>query len=286
MTQLLDLPSEILVLILEEVGGRNLRRSTSYLTMCRKWYEAARAVYLSGLDVSKIQIHGCDIDNISGKWNRSSQRSLIHKNTRELGVRLFGHWWDQNSKAMMDESNEDKPNEPPAEFSNAEGRRAVMQWQRNVLDPNMKRIFHNLKNLEVLGRVSLETVLDASDEVGPQWPYLNSSTIATFLNNLPITKDLMHLTLDICSGLNYDEPNDAHICEELARILPRLETVRLRLKLICPSIFDLPIDITAEDIRLKSLVIKLHLPMFQDTSHLTPSCCTTMQGSHDPTYCQ
>lgn len=206
MAHILDLPSEILVLIPEEVVGRNLRRSVSNLTMCRKWFEAARAVYVPGINVSKVRIHGCDFGSIASKWNSSHQRTLLYKNTRKLRVRLLGHWWDQKSKSTLDRSDssddyEDEMNEPPAEFSTPEGRRAVMQWQRNVLDPSMKELFQDLNRYGVLERVLLETVLDASDEIGPQLVYLNSSTVARFLRNLPVTKDLRHLTLDLCSGL-------------------------------------------------------------------------------------
>lgn len=281
-TQLLDLPSELLVLIFEELGGRELRRSALNLTVCRKWFQAAHSVYLSGLETSNIHIYGCDIGDLSRKWSYQNKRVLMHRNTRELRIQLLGHWWDYNSKALTEDDAEAtrEGNEPPAEFAAPQGQKEVREWQKKILLPAMNELFGDLSRFGQLQRVSLECLLEFDNHNGPQWEYLTSSTIATFLRNLPIAHDLRSLTLDLCSGLNYDEINDAHICEEVAQVLPRIEDVRIRLRLICPSIFELQETLQAGDVRLKRLVIKLHLPAFRWTNYCS-KYCTAVDNSNN-----
>jgi hypothetical protein len=47
MVQLIDLPAELLTLIAEEVGGRNLRQNVRNLTLCRKWYDVSASGLLA-----------------------------------------------------------------------------------------------------------------------------------------------------------------------------------------------------------------------------------------------
>ncbi|KAK3709405.1 hypothetical protein LTR37_010966 [Vermiconidia calcicola] len=276
----IDLPQELLDLVAEEVGGRNLRRNVSNLTICRKWYDASHAVYLTGLDHSETRIHGCDLGHFNERWSHLEQRKLMHRNTRNLDVRLLGHWWDEASKrAIIDGSEGEEDNAAPAEVVGQEGQKALNRWQADVLRPCLAKLFRDLSHFQVLEIMSLETVFDVAEARGPQWPYLYSSAAASFLRCLPLTQDLKKLTLDLCSGLNYDEVEDAHICEEMARILPRIENVRLRLRIICPSIFEFSNHPEPRDIRLRSLVIKLHLPTFDHSVQLSSTCCTETQGS-------
>ncbi|KAK3690587.1 hypothetical protein LTR37_019083 [Vermiconidia calcicola] len=278
--KLMDLPLELLVLVAEEVGGRNLRRDVSNLTTCRKWYDAAHAVYLTGLDHSETRIHGCDVDHLNERWSHLEQRKLVYKNTRKLNIRLLGHWWDEHSKqAIIDGSEGKEDNEAPAEVVGQEGQKALNRWQADVLRPFLATLFGDLSHLEVLESISLGTLFDVFVAQGPQWPYLDSSAVARFLRCLPLTQDLKNVTLDLCSGLNYDEVEDSHICEEVARILPRIDNVRLRLGIICPSIFEFSKHPEPHDVRLRSLVIKLHLPTYHHSVQLSSTCCTETQGS-------
>ena len=151
MTQLLDLPVEILVLIFEEVGGRNLRRNLFNLTLCHKWYEAAHEVYLSGLDLDKVDVLGCNVSDVAGKWKTASQRQLMRKNTCEFRTRLLGHWWDSVFKeASVDydeghDSGNDQNGLPP-EFNTTEGRKALMRWQENTVNPSLKEAISRSQN--------------------------------------------------------------------------------------------------------------------------------------------
>ena len=293
MTQLLDLPPELLSLIFDELGGRELRRDVSNLTVCWKWYEASHGVYLSGLDVGRVRIHGCDIDDLAVDWSSPTQRPLMHRNTRTLQFLLLGHWADQAMKAAFERCDSDddeldmtykQPNDTPSLVSR-EGRYALRGWQRDSLNPSLKEVFGDLSQFRALEHLLLENLLNTTEAAGHQFEYIYSSTIASALRNLPLTQDLKSLTLDLCPSLDYSEVDDAHMCEDLAMILPRIQNVRVRLKLICPSLFEPSPDLTPSEIRLQSLVIKLHQPQFPDTRHLTAKSCTAMQGSQNSTYC-
>ena len=283
MTQLLDLPTELLILILEQLGGRELRRNASNLTICRKWFPAAHPVYLSGLETGNIRIHGCGIGDLAGKWSYSGEWVLMHRNTRELWMRQLGHWWDQNSKAALEswqgigEAEEVPINQPPEGLNYLDIIKAATWWQSTTLTPALDELFGDLRHFEALECLSLESLLDTNQDTGPQCGHLYSSAVATLLRNLPILHDLRSLTIDLCAGLNYDEKDDAHICEELAKVIPHIEDVRLRLKLICPSIFELQPDIGSSAVKLTSLKIKLHQPPFEMATIYTSTSCTAIQ---------
>lgn len=90
---LLDLPTEILVLIFEELGGMKLRSNdgAARLTVSRKWYEAAYAVYLSGVSLSNVNLGASGLNNAHLPPVGSQGRRLMHRNTRTLRLRLQGH---------------------------------------------------------------------------------------------------------------------------------------------------------------------------------------------------
>ena len=176
-------------------------------------------------------------------------------------------------------------NEYPPEFEaspSMEVGRAVKRWRDDILSPTLDELFTNLRHLEELEEVKLDTVLDVEEAMGPQLPYIKSSLAASFIRNLPIASNLKKLTLDLCSGLDYDESEGAHLCDELSPLLHRIEVVRLRLRMICPSLFKLPANIDAKDIKLESFVLKMHQPQFEFSPRRTPASCFSMTSSHAP----
>lgn len=97
--------------------------------------------------------------------------------------------------------------------------------------------------------------------------------------SLPVLRDLCHLTLDI-AGLDLgSDTGTRHICDDLARVLPTISNVRLRLPRICADIFDLPASLTPSSIQCKSLVIKLHQPQHGLNGSYRTSVCGHDSGS-------
>ena len=65
--------------------------------------------------------------------------------------------------------------------------------------------------------------------------FFKRETLGTLVSSLP--RSCTALSLDT-RGEDRDVPGTGHLCEALHKILPRLEHLRLRLALLCPSIFS------------------------------------------------
>ena len=81
---LLDLPPEIVLLIAEYIGSKELRSSTDYLLISKAWYYAVLPVYLSGLQLSTIYVLSNDLE----KFPRPNTRSLISQAIQNTVTRL------------------------------------------------------------------------------------------------------------------------------------------------------------------------------------------------------
>ncbi|KAK4508421.1 hypothetical protein PRZ48_002159 [Zasmidium cellare] len=296
MSRLMNLPTELLCQILEEVGGSHLRRDngSARLCVCRKWYEAARPVYLSGLETTNINIFGHNLGDLETKYSYSDLRPLMHKNTRELRIRLLGHYWDEPSSTAFNTDFEDDDeeggaagpptplNEPPIDFELPEYIASLSEWRDNTLRPQLETFFTDLRHFEALETLTFEASADpeVGHERGPHWDYLYQSTVLTFLHNLPLTHDLSSLTLDI-SGLRTGllEADSHHLCTSIAKILPRIENVRLRMHTLCPTIFSLDEDLQPTDVKIKTLIIKIHHPTFRYTDEARVQRCPESPGT-------
>lgn len=285
MSRLTDLPTELLCQILEEVGGRHLRRGKGSARLCvsRKWYAAARPVYLSGLEVTKINIFGHNLGDLDTKYSHTGLRPLMHKNTRELRIRLLGHYWDEASSTEPSGHGDDL-NEPPFDFILPEHAVALEDWRDKTLRPHLNALFTDLHHFEALKTLIFEATADAEvgHERGPHWDYLYQSTVLTFFHNLPITHDLTYLTLDISglrNGVLNDVHADTHFCTSIANILPRIKNVRLRMHTLCPTIFNIDETLTHESVKLTTLIIKLHLPTLLHTDEARLQPCPQMRGT-------
>jgi hypothetical protein len=203
---ILELPTELLVLILEEVGGRELRRGHGVgarrLTVCRRWYRAARAVYLSGLEFANVMIKGHSLESFNTSLRSGSARSLMHKNTRNLHIRSYGHWWDTKDFRTDDDSGRAHEKLPPVVFDpddskRVEGSVKVEDWQSQEMMPSLDRIFEDLKSFTALEIVQVDFFTELIPERGPQWGYLPVRTLHRLYQNLPFGYDLTTLSIDI-----------------------------------------------------------------------------------------
>lgn len=102
---------------------------------------------------------------------------------------------------------------------------------------------------------------------------MTSDLIEYLFSNLPLHHSLKELTLDLLSGVSYSDGGDFHLCERLSPLLHRLEAVRLRLPTICPLLLKLPQGVQCDEIRLKSLAIRLYLPLTSGNDVLAAKCC-------------
>ncbi|KAK1824794.1 hypothetical protein LTR12_000851 [Friedmanniomyces endolithicus] len=272
MPTLQTLPVELLILVSEHLGGRELRRGkdsgTQRLTLFRNWYDAARSVFASGMDLTTVRVYSYNAKHLSrGQWSYASGQSrLMHKNTRTLSLGFVGNWYDEEESLLH------------IEFMNGEGATVAAgshEWRSRSLAPILEELFNDLGNFEALESLSVEAMKEEPryDKFQTQ-VHLFPQTLRVLLRSLPVAHNLTILTLDT-TGTNITadaeiQTQHEHIClcSSLAAILPLIPTIRLRLPRICPALFpQLPTTTNSplppeHIIKAQNLILKLHLPTF------------------------
>lgn len=229
MTRLLDLPSELLSLILEEVGGGELRKNVDNLTICRKWYNAAHSIYVSGGHLRNINLKGCNINRLADVGSYSGQRRLMLKNTRSLHIRLLGHWRDQTSENEFELFADDTEglehgrrdrevlDNDPYVFGQRTEWDALRDWRENTLLPRLHELSQDLPNFSFLESFTFESVSGTQNNGKPLSYYLEGTDLSMLVGGLCKMKNLKHLTLDVCSGISIQSQHD---CLLLTQLIP------------------------------------------------------------------
>ncbi|KAK0874095.1 hypothetical protein LTS02_000477 [Friedmanniomyces endolithicus] len=288
MPTLQTLPVELLILISEHLGGRELRRGkdsgTQRLTLFRNWYDAARSVFASGMDLATVRVYSYNADYLSqGRWTYASgQRHLMHKNTRTLSLGFVGNWYDEEESLLHIEfmkgeggtvavSGYEGTTIPSADHSANQA--GSHEWRSRSLAPILEELFNDLGNFEALESLSVEAMKEEPryDKFLTQ-VHLFPQTLRILLRSLPVAHNLTTFTLDT-TGTNITaeaeiQTQHEHIClcSSLAAILPLIPTIRLRIPRICSALFpQLPTTTNSplppkHTIKARSLILKLHLP--------------------------
>ncbi|KAK1092997.1 hypothetical protein LTR48_003209 [Friedmanniomyces endolithicus] len=272
MPSLQTLPVELLILISEHLGGRELRRGknsgTRRLTLFRNWYDAARSVFASGMDLATVRVYSYNAKHLSrGQWSYASgQRRLMHKNTRTLSLGFVGNWYDEEESLLH------------IEFMNGEEATVAAgshEWQSRTLAPILDELCGDLGNFTALESLSVEAMKEEPRYNKFQTQvHLFPQTLQILLRSLPIAHNLTILTVDT-TGTNITadaEIQPQHepicLCPSLAAILPLIPTIRLRLPRICSALFPrLPTTTNSplppeHTVKARSLILKLYLPTF------------------------
>ena len=272
---LLDLPLELLALIAQYV---ELRKSVAYLLVAKRWYQATLPVYLSQLPLSDLYLASQhDLERLPPPG--SALGRLIQANTHRLSVRLVGHpckfpttapWHDGieirfghdgmkkwkywichwNNLRILDRDPRRFETEP----------QTLDRWSR-LINKKLVELATVLQECVHLGEFTLEATRESDDMRFSLRDYLHDSTIRSLILSLPSC--LNNLTLDACSS-NFVSPNGSrdaiHLCPLIGERLHDFQNVRLRLRCICPQIFQAPPSKSSAESRLKSLVVRLSLP--------------------------
>ncbi|KAK4963634.1 hypothetical protein LTR10_001263 [Elasticomyces elasticus] len=304
MPTLQTIPVEILGLICEHLGGRELRRGkgAGRLMLFKAWYLEARPVFLSGVDVASIRLYGHNLHELSdGNLSSSISRHLMRQNTRHLRLRMVGHWWDEMLSREYEEACDEVEENTEGSDFDMPGYLAHEQnelhpsaknlldnypkwedWRDDYLAPTLDDLFGDLRNFTALESLRFE----ASNE-DPSYGdmllrgkgYIHARTMRNILTNLPILHDLTNFTLDtagtniICPEPRNSMFTDQHtcFCTSVAAFLPRIHTVRLRMRRICPKVFpsiESAPQLRPEEVKAKNLIIKLHLPIYSPDPQL------------------
>lgn len=125
----------------------------------------------------------------------------------------------------------------------------LSNW-RGRLNESLFRFAEILSASKKLREVKIETTLT------PRWDYIFASSMGRILTSLPST--VRTLTLDTHACQFASEP--LHICAILSQCLLNFQTVRIRMRSICPSILEQCINSPDSTSRLMNLVIRLCLP--------------------------
>ena len=289
---LLDIPSELLTLIADCIGSSELRKSVAYLLISKRWYHAALPVYLSRLPLADLYLASHhDLDRFPPP--DTALTNLIQTKTKRLSVRLVGHpskcpsvlpWYDNTGLDSLGKDGEPLLGKdgakkwefwdcdwmtagPEGDTANPRARwhwrgeqRALHQWAGRT-NKKLVELAATLPNSRSLEEFILEASSESKFKHGPRWNYLHDSTIRSLILNLP--SSLNNLTLDIC-GSGVITPGrrreTIHICPLIAGRLRDFQNVRLRLRCICPQVFQSLSATTDSESRLKTLVIRLSLP--------------------------
>ena len=282
---LLDLPPELLALIAQFVGTSELRKSVNYLLVAKRWYYAILPVYLSRLPLSDLYLASHrDLDILPSPGTALGH--LIQAKTRRLSVRLVGHPckctsrrpWHDNTYIELGDDGMKKWKDWDCDWTTVgpvrdffyrdwwrwhEERRTLHRWAGRV---NKKLIeLAAMLSDSSLNEFSFTAASEYENEQGPRWDYLHDSTLRSLISSLP--PFLNNLTIDLC-GSRLITPDcgrePAHICPLTGDRLPDFQNVRLRLRCICPEVFQFSSSKVKTQPKLKTLVIKLDLPFFPD----------------------
>lgn len=291
---LLDLPSELLTLIAHCLGPFELRKSVAYLLVAKRWYHAVLPVYLSELPLSTLYLASYhDLDRFPPPHTALTE--LIQAKTKRLSVRLVGHpskcpsidpWHDSTGLDDLDSLlGHDGTKKWETwycdwTFAGPEGVTAGSQtrwhWRREQRTLHRWACGINKKLIELaailpdskgLEEFSIEASSEEDGQQGPRWDYLHDSAISSLIFSLP--SSLNNLTLDLCGSraITPDRSREAvHLCPLIAKRLCDFQSVRLRLRCICPQVLQCSLLKPNAESRLRSLVIRLNLPFFPDAA--------------------
>ena len=285
---LLHLPLELLALIAHHVGASELRKSVDNLLVAKRWYRAILPVYLFRLPLSNLYLASHHDLEILPSSN-APLSSLIQMKSKRLSVRLVGHpcrypsiapWHDnttisrgQDGTKKVGDWHYDWTTIGPVEVLNGECPRRAWRWCGETrtlyrwadrVNRKLDKLAVMLPNVKNLDEFSLEAASEIDGEQGPRWDYLHDSTVCSLILSLP--PFLNNLTIDLCGStvITPDRGRDVfHLCPIVGDRLRDFQNVRLRLRCICPQVFQ-PLSKSKTEPRLKTLVIKLCLPFFPD----------------------
>ena len=285
---LLELAPELLIMIFEQFGPAHMRSSVSNLLVSRAWYRVAHPVYLSGLELSTLYLSSRDLERLPPHQTPLSK--LIQSNTKRLSLRLVGHPskqiakspWHVEQSTNDDESDDINPDElredwatnvpvitddVPRMYDWSVEERRLLAWRKRV-NNKLTELAGLLPAIKGLEELSFEASSEHDGTVGPRWDYLTGESVVNLIYSLP--SGLKNLTFDTSGSTitaSKDDRTPAHLCPLIAKRIHDFQHVRLRMRHICPEIFQTTLMAATTASKLQSLVIRLSLPFFPPATY-------------------
>ncbi|WEW60422.1 hypothetical protein PRK78_005908 [Emydomyces testavorans] len=233
---LIQLPSELLLLILSFLGTAFFRQDPRRLSICKRWYILARNVFLAEIELSRN-----GLDRLLHFPDRHNRLASITSRVRKVSLQLngFERWGpadsDPNGQVVMQV--------------------ALHHWTVELnedLDA-LSEILRECTRLQEIIFIAY-SVRHPFQPFLPRREYLNSSVLSALLT----ARQLTVLHLDTCgSHLLQGAQEETHICSIIGSLLSTLKRLRLRMRCICPVALRPPFDNAT--VPLKSLIVNLSL---------------------------
>ncbi|KAL8729943.1 MAG: hypothetical protein Q9166_004388 [cf. Caloplaca sp. 2 TL-2023] len=241
---------------------------------CKRWYDVVMPVYYEGLvRPKKAHLSSDDLSRIPRKQtqiyhylcNKLEKLSLRLQGQPSDGVAVLPFFHHPGESLENKDDSESLLQQDPAESSDTdsdiedfETASLVSFSTSSIRNLNMARPFVKSEwKDEIAGRLRVlsQLIADCSslDEVSfqafhgfdedpyPQWNYLDCGAMEHFVLRLPPT--LTYLTLDL-AGTDVTAGSKSaskHLCPAISHCLASAENVRLRLRHICPSVFNIKV---------------------------------------------
>lgn len=204
------LPLEIFSNILKRV--RNSTTPSSFfscLLCCKGWRDTALPVFYQDI--------------------------VLRNSNLELFLRSFPESCHHFVRSLTISITSDNATDP-IELDLPEYREEVERLKK-TLSPGSKVLFQHLAELsQIVGYMTALSTFSfvlGSEGVGMGF-WIPRPTITTILEKLPVS--CVNVEVD-SKGVDHCQPGKAHLCDSIRGILPRLQHLRLRLRLLCPAIF-------------------------------------------------
>jgi len=253
---LITVPTEVVSMILNEVGAEEFRLELGLLTVCKTWYEAAQPVLLKDLKLDAAALR---------LFPPQSQQlcQLLKTHVRTVSAQVTS--FDPNATWEADGT----------EFGANEDRLIDWSVEMNRRVEDLGILLSNNTGLTSFALLVLPTRIPQSASLAMlayRGPWLHPRTITGLLQNLathPLTSldlKLRHSTTLSPEGRG----SDAHICRAIALHLPTIKHLHLCVERICSDALNvMDQDIT---LPLTSLVIDLRLQQHSDWLEHSKPC--------------
>ncbi|KAL8747425.1 MAG: hypothetical protein Q9190_000686 [Brigantiaea leucoxantha] len=276
---LFHLPLEIQFLIL---GQADLRRSVNNLLVSKEWYARAHPIYLAaplGL-TGRLNLSSHDLKRLPPPGSllmdriKDATEYLAIGLTRPPSTEALPITWFDFTDSELDELYEEFER-PRIQVD------TIGDWIKRI-DSGLGVLAEALPAFPALKELHLQvSMMTEADPEKLPYPCYSASTLDKLLANLPWT--LENLSLDTARA--HLVPKDwqscmPHICRTLARQIPRLKKVRLRMHCLCPDLFA-PTDVQNAPTRIESLVVKLSMPYDQTRKKDDARLCESCQSNCD-----
>ncbi|KAL1875135.1 hypothetical protein VTK73DRAFT_10272 [Phialemonium thermophilum] len=252
---LLELPPELLCMILGCLGSEFFRQDVSRLAVSRKWYYFARNSLLRDLRLSEISLRKFTSDE--------AILTLCKAHVSVVVISLEGH---QNPNPLWTlEAGEISTNVPEPD-----------EWT-NELNYSLEKLADMLRHAPGLRHLGLKAGPERPDLGWGREGYLMIKPLSDLLS----MRHLTSLDFDIAGSYPRSRACDLgiHLCRSINALLPSLRRLRCRMDAVCEDLLDPPTPDSY--LLLKEVIVNLSLSELSDdiTSYRYPVCCTTASST-------